>query len=144
MATNAQFTAQPILEIFAAGITADTSRSSPATASTTLCSGPAVAAGNGIGKRISRVVVTEVNAAGAGTANVIRFWLSTDGGTTKRLFVEKAVPQITSSGTAIGFRVEIPELVGLVLPGAVSNAPTLYFSTHSAVTYHVTIESGLL
>ena len=144
MATSAQFTTQPIIENFVAGITADTSRSSPATASTALCSGPAVAAAGGVGKRINRVVVQEVNAIGAGTANVIRFWVSTDGGTTKRLFVEKAVPAITSSATAIGYRIEVPELVGMVLPGAVSNAPALYFSTHAAVTYHVTIESGLL
>lgn len=144
MATSAQFTSQPIIENFIAGVTADTSRSSPATASTILCSGPAVAAAGGVGKRINRVVVTEVNAIGAGTANVIRFWTSTDGGTTKRLFVEKAVAAITSSATAIGFRIEVPELVGMVLPGAASNPPTLYFSTHAAVTYHVTIESGLL
>jgi hypothetical protein len=143
MATSAQFTSQPIIEVFVAGITADTSRSAPS-AVTTLCSGPAVAAANGVGKRINRVVVTEVNAVGAGTANVIRFWISTDGGTTERLFVEKAVPAITSTATAIGFRIEVPELVGLVLPGAASNPPTLYFSTHAGVTYHVTIESGLL
>ena len=144
MATTAQFTSQPILETFTAGITADTSRSNPSTASTLLSSGPAVAAASGVGKRINRVVIEEVNAIGAGTANVVRFWLSTDGGTTKRLFVEKATTSVTSSSTAIGYRTEVPELVGMVLPGAVSNAPSLYFSTHAAVTYHVTIESGLL
>jgi hypothetical protein len=144
MATSAQFTAQPILETFTAGITADTSRSNPSTASTLLCAGPAVAAANGVGKRINRVIVEEVNAIGAGTANVVRFWLSTDGGTTKRLYVEKAITSVTSSSTAIGYRTEVPELVGLVLPGAASNAPSIYFSTHAAVTYHVTVESGLL
>jgi hypothetical protein len=142
MATQPQYTTQPIIELFSVAST-DTSRSAPST-TTTLCAGPAVAAASGVGKRINRVVVNEVNAIGAGTANVIRFWTSTDGGTTKRLFVEKAVAAITSSSTAIGFRIEVPELVGMVLPGAVSNAPTLYMSSHLSATYHVIIESGLL
>jgi hypothetical protein len=142
MATAAQYVTQPIVEIFSVAST-DTSRSAPTT-TTTLCSGPAVAAASGVGKRILRVIVTEVNAVGAGTANVVRFWISTDGGTTKRLYCERAVPSITSSTTAVGFRAEISELVGLVLPGATSNAPTLYMSSHSAATYHVVIESGLL
>jgi hypothetical protein len=103
-----------------------------------------VAAANGVGKRINRVTVTEVNAIGADTANVIRFWISTNGGSTDLLLVEKAVPAITSSSTAIGFRIEVPELVGLILPGAASNPPTLYMSSHLAATYHVIIESGLL
>ena len=142
MATQPQYTTQPIVEVFSVAST-DTSRSAPSTL-TTLCSGPAVAAANGVGKRINRVTVTEVNAIGAGTANVIRFWISTDGGSNDRLLVEKAVPAITSSSTAIGFRIEVPELVGLILPGAASNPPTLYMSSHLAATYHVIIESGLL
>jgi hypothetical protein len=142
MATQPQYTTQPIVEVFSVAST-DTSRSAPSTV-TTLCSGPAVAAANGVGKRINRVTVTEVNAIGAGTANVIRFWISTDGGSTDRLLVEKAVPAITSSSTAIGFRIEVPELVGLILPGAASNPPTLYMSSHLSATYHVIIESGLL
>lgn len=142
MATSAQYVTQPIVEIFSVAST-DTSRSAPTT-TTTLCAGPAVAAASGVGKRILRVVVNEVNAAGAGTANVIRFWISTDGGTTKRLYCERAVPAITSSSTAIGFRTEINELVGLVLPGATSNAPALYMSSHLAATFHVVVESGLL
>jgi len=142
MATSAQYVTQPIVEIFSVAST-DTSRSAPTT-TTTLCAGPAVTAASGVGKRILRVVVNEVNAAGAGTANVIRFWISTDGGTTKRLYCERAVPAITSSSTAIGFRTEINELVGLVLPGAASNAPALYMSSHLAATFHVVVESGLL
>ena len=94
MATTAQYVAQPIVEIYSVAST-DTSRSAPTT-TTTLCSGPAVAAADGKGKRILRVIVNEVNAVGAGTANVIRFWISTDGGTTKRLYCERAVPAITS------------------------------------------------
>lgn len=142
MATTAQYVAQPIVEIYSVAST-DTSRSAPST-TTTLCSGPAVAAADGKGKRILRVIVNEVNAVGAGTANVIRFWISVDGGTTKRLYCERAVPAITSSSTAVGFRTEISELVGLVLPAASSNAPTLYMSSHLAATYHVVVESGTL
>lgn len=148
MATTAQYVAQPILESFASGTTANTSRSAPGASNIlTLCSGPTASPGSGVGKRILRVTVVECNAVGAGTANVIRFWLSTDGGTTKYLLCEKAVPSVTSSTTAIGYRTDVPELVGLVLPGAASNPPTLYFTFHNTAAaggYHITIESGLL
>lgn len=143
MATNAQYTAQPILECFQCSLTGDTSRSAP-TNTATLCAGPATAAAAGVGKRILRVIVQEVNAAGAGTANVIRFWLANPSTGTKTLYAERAVPSITSSGTAVGFRAEMTELAGLLLPGATSNAATLYISAHTTATFHVIVESGLL
>lgn len=143
MATTAQYTAQPILECFQCSLTGDTSRSAP-TNTATLCAGPTTAAGNGVGKRVFRVIVQEVNAAGAGTANVIRFWLANPSTGTKTLYAERAVPSITSSGTAVGYRAEMTELVGLLLPGASSNPPTLYISAHTTATFHVTVESGLL
>lgn len=143
MATQPQYTAQPIIEAFSVAST-DTSRSNPSTASTALCAGPTTAAANGVGKRILRVTVTEVNAIGAGTANVLRFWLEPSGSSTKYLICEKAIPSVTSSTTAIGYRTEIPELAGLVLPGAASDPAQLYASSHLAATYHITIESGLL
>jgi len=143
MATTAQYTAQPIVESFSAVNTTDTSRSAPTT-TTALAAGPTTAAGNGVGKRINKVTVTEVNAAGAGVANVIRFWIEPSGSSTKYLMVEKAPTSITSSSTAIGYRTEIPELVGLILPGAASDPAQLYFSAHLNASYHITIESGLL
>jgi len=144
MATTAQYTAQPIIEGFASAATADTSRSNPTTSSTALCAGPTVAAAAGVGKRILRVTVNEINAVGANTAGVLRFWVSPTAGGTKYLLCEKAVPSTTSTTTSGGWRTEVPELVGLVLPGAASSPPTLYVSSQTATAYHIVIESGLL
>jgi hypothetical protein len=142
MATTAQYTAQPIIEGFSVAST-DTSRSAPST-TTTLAAGPTSAAANGVGKRILRVTVNEVNAIGAGTANVVRFWIAATSNGTKYLLAEKVVTAVTSSATAAGFRFEVPELVGLVLPGHATTPATIFASSHSAATYHVVIESGLL
>jgi len=142
MATTAQYTAQPIIEGFSVAST-DTSRSAPTT-TTTLAAGPTTAAANGVGKRILRVTVNEVNAIGAGTANVVRFWVAATSSGTKYLLAEKVITSVTSSATAAGFRFEVPELVGLVLPGHATTPATIFASSHSAATYHVVIESGLL
>lgn len=142
MATTAQYTAQPIIEGFSVAST-DTSRSAPST-TTTLAAGPTTAAANGVGKRILRVTVNEVNAIGAGTANVVRFWIAATSNGTKYLLAEKVITAVTSSATAAGFRFEVPELVGLVLPGHATTPATIFASSHSAATYHVVIESGLL
>jgi hypothetical protein len=142
MATTAQYTAQPIIEGFSVAST-DTSRSAPST-TTTLAAGPTTTAANGVGKRILRVKVNEVNAIGAGTANVVRFWIAATSSGTKYLLAEKVVTAVTSSATAAGFSFEVPELVGLVLPGHATTPATIFASSHSAATYHVVIESGLL
>ena len=109
-----------------------------------MAAGPTTAAAAGVGKRILRVTVNEVNAIGAGTANVVRFWIAATSNGTKYLLAEKVVTAVTSSATAAGFRFEVPELVGLVLPGHATTPATLFASSHSAATYHVVIESGLL
>lgn len=142
MATTAQYTAQPIIEGFSVAST-DTSRSAPST-TTTLAAGPATTAAAGVGKRILRVTVNEVNAIGAGTANVLRFWIAATSSGTKYLLAEKVITSVTSSATASGFRIEVPELVGLILTGHATTPATLFASSHSAATYHVVIESGLL
>ena len=142
MATTAQYTAQPIIEGFSVAST-DTSRSAPST-TTTLAAGPATTAAAGVGKRILRVTVNEVNAIGAGTANVVRFWIAATSNGTKYLLAEKVITAVTSSATAAGFRFEVPELVGLVLPGHATTPATIFASSHSAATYHIVIESGLL
>ena len=142
MATTAQYTAQPIIEGFSVANT-DTSRSTAA-AGMTLSQGPTTTAAAGVGKRILRVTVNEVNAIGAGTANVVRFFIAPTSGSTKYLLAEKVITSVTSSATAAGFRVEVPELVGLILTGHATTPATLYATSHSAATYHVVIESGLL
>ncbi len=63
MATQSQFVAQPVLEYAVIG-TADTAATA-ATAIATVATGPAVAAGSGVGKRISRV---SVNIPGTSTS----------------------------------------------------------------------------
>jgi hypothetical protein len=137
MATTAQYTAQPILE-YAQVTTADTSRTAP-TNSVEITAGPNVTAGAGVGKRITRITV---HATVTTTAGMIRFFASLDSGTTKRLILEKPVPAITVSATASAFRFEVPELVGLILPGGTANK--IYASTEKSETFNIVVESGLL
>ena len=142
MATSAQYVTTPVLEIMQ-GITADTSRTAPTAANTYLiCQGPATASASGVGKRITRVTVS---ATGTTTAGVIRFWISVDTGTTKRLILEKIVAANTPSTTNPVVRFDVPELVGLVLPGTVSSAVTsLYATTNNTETFNFLVESGTL
>lgn len=137
MATTAQFTAQPNLE-YSQLTTANTARDGTGTL-VTIASGPAAAAGVGVGERISRVLV---QATGTTTAGVIRFFLSLDSGTTNRLICEKLVPAITPSTTVVAYRMEVAELVGFILPGG--GTAVLRASTNNSETFNVVVESGLL
>jgi len=141
MATSAQYVSTPVIEVSQV-TTADTSRTAPTTTSL-ICSGPSVASASGIGKRILRIVIQSVNST---TAGAVRIWISTDGGTTKRLLVERVIPAITATaGTTPPYRSEVPELVGLVLPGTISsNATNLYASTNVSETFNIVVESGTL
>ena len=142
MATSAQYVTTPVIEI-TQGTTADTSRTAPTAGNTYLvCQGPATASASGIGKRITRVTVA---ATGTTTAGVIRFWISVDTGTTKRLILEKIIVANTPSTTNPIVRFDVPELVGLVLPGTVSSAVTsLYATTNNTETFNFLVESGQL
>lgn len=137
MATTAQFTAQPNLE-YSQLTAANTNRDGTGTL-VTVASGPSAAAAAGVGERINRVIV---QATGTTTAGVIRFYLSLDSGTTNRLILEKLVPAITPGTSVAAFRMEVAELVGLVLPGG--NTNLLRASTNNAETFNVIVESGLL
>jgi hypothetical protein len=137
MATTAQFTAQPIIDI-AQVSTANTNRDGTGTI-VTVATGPASSAGSGVGKRINRVIV---HATGTTTAGVIRFFVSLDSGTTNRLILERLVPAITPSTSTVAFRSEIGELVGMILPGG--GAAMIRASTNNAETFNITVESGLL
>lgn len=141
MASTAQYTAQPILE-YAQVTTADTSLTSPTT-STTVCSGPAVAAASGVGKRINRVTIVPTATTSATT---IRFFITLDNGTTKRLLVEKIIPAVTvTAGSTAVPRQEVPELVGLILPGGTGGSTcSLIASTSVTATTNIIVESGLL
>jgi hypothetical protein len=137
MATTAQFTVQPTLE-YSQLTTANTNRDGTGTI-VTVASGPAASAAAGVGKRISRVTV---QAPGTTTNGVIRFYLSLDNGTTNRLICEKLVASITPSTSIAAFRMEVNELVGLILPGG--NTALLRASTNNTETFNVIVESGLL
>jgi hypothetical protein len=141
MATQPQYAAIPVVEVSQV-TTADTSRTTLTTGAT-VAAGPSAVAGAGVGKRITRVTVC---ATGTTTAGAIRFWISTDGGTTDRMIVERSVPAITvSTGTTPPFRTEITELVGLVLPGTTGgNATNLYASTNNSETFNIVVESATL
>ena len=114
MATTAQYTAQPILE-YAQVTTAETSRTAP-TNVVEITAGPNVSPANGVGKRILRVVV--------------------------QLIVEKLVPAITPSTSVAAWRTEVPELVGLIIPGGTANK--IYATTNNTETFNIIVESGLL
>ena len=137
MATTAQFTAQPTIDI-AQVSTANTNRDGTGTI-VTVATGPSATAANGVGKRIMRVTVA---ATGTTTAGVIRFYISTDNGTTNRLICERLVTAITPSTSVAIFRSEIGELVGLTLVGG-GNC-LLRASTNNAETFNIMVESGLL
>lgn len=146
MATSAQYTAQPIIECTEVGSgAASTSRSAPSTAPVEIAVGPSVAGANGVGKRINKVTVVDVNTdTTANTPTVVRFWIQEVNSNTYFLLCEKAIPANTPSSTVIGHRVEVPELVGLILPGHATDPASLHVTSHLASKYHITVESGLL
>jgi hypothetical protein len=137
MATTAQYTAQPIINYVQIS-TANTNRDGTGTLGT-LITGPSTAAANGVGERINRIII---QATSTTTDGAVRFYLSLDGGTTKRLVADKDVTAITAAFSTSPFRTEVPELVGLILPGG-GNA-VIYVSTEKAETFNIICESGRL
>jgi hypothetical protein len=137
MATTAQFTAQPTIDISQVS-TANTNRDGTGTI-VTVATGPSTTAAAGVGERINRVTI---HATGTTTAGVIRFYISLDSGTTNRLICERLVTAITPSTSVAAFRTEVGELVGLILPGG--GAAMLRASTNNAETFNIMVESGLL
>lgn len=145
MATTAQFVSAPIIDITQIGPTAFAGRTGGGTIGNEVilvCSGPTFIAGPGVGKRITRGIIQGVSGNSAG---VIKFFISPDGGTTRRLYLEKPVTSTSATPTSSSYRTEIPELIGFVFPGisGTSNVQ-LYAATHAGDTYNIVIESGTL
>lgn len=138
MATTAQYTAQPILE-YSQVTTAQTTLDNPASNAVKISTGPSTSAAAGVGQRVNRVVI---QATGNTTAGFVRIYLSLDSGTTKRLVAEKAVTAATVSSTVAAYRSEVPEIVGLILPGG--GVAELYATTHNTETFNIIVESGRL
>lgn len=140
MATTAQFVSQPTLEISQIS-TLNTARDGTGTISL-VCAGPTTTSAAGIGKRINRVIV---QATGTTTPGMVRFFISNDGSVTDRLITEKPISAITPSGTIAAYRSEVSELVGFVLPGAVSGSTSgIWASTNNGETFNIIVESGIL
>lgn len=141
MATTAQYTAQPIVEI-AQVQTANTARDGTGTI-VDVSIAPNVAPGPGVGKRIQRVTLSR---AGTTAATVVTFFYTTDNGVTNRLICEVAVPAYTASTTTAQVEVYVPMLVGFTIPGDNTGNTKLRAATQVAVAspINITVESGLL
>lgn len=140
MATNAQYVSTPVIEITLIN-TANTARDGTGTMGL-VAAGPTSASAAGVGKRINRISVTANQTT---TAGVVRFFGSLDSNATKRLICEKLVPANTPSTSNPVVRFEVPELVGMVLPGTVGGLTAgLFASTNAGETFTVMVESGTL
>lgn len=140
MAATAQYVAQPVVDTAQVSV-ANTNRDGTGTI-VTVAAGPTAAPANGVGKRITRVSIVRT---GTSTATVVCLYYSPDNGTTNRLIAEVAVPAYTASTTSAQTVVEVPTLIGFVIPGAASNPPCIRASTQVVQTapLNVIIESGL-
>lgn len=135
MATSAQYATAPTLEV-AQVSTANTNRDGTGT-TVRVAQGPSVAAASGVGKRIVGVYIQAVSTT---TTGMIRFFISTDGGTTKRLIDEVVVNAITPAAGTPAFSATAAALVGLVLTGQVSSLNCeIYASTEKAETFNIVV-----
>lgn len=135
MATSAQYSTSPTIDVSQL-TTANTNRDGSGT-TVEIAAGPTTASGSGVGKRIVGVVV---KATGTTTLGMIRFFLSVDGGTTKRLVDEVAVAAVTASATQAAWSGIAPNLSQIILPGQVSsNTQKLYASTEKSETFNVIV-----
>ena len=143
MASTAQYVSQPTVDIAQIpSTTANANRDGTGTI-VTIASGPAVAAGAGVGKRISRATVQRT---GTTTATNVTFFYSPDNGTTNRFLGEIFLPAYTTGTTTVSTEVSVSFLVGFTIPGAATNTPCIRASTtvSQSVPINVVIEGGLL
>lgn len=129
MASTAQYVATPKNGV-AQVSTANTNRDGTGTLATVYTAGT-----NG-----SRIDALQIQAAATTTAGMVRFFISNDGGTTKRLVGEVAITAITPSATVAAFNTTIGNgITGSFLSkGLVMQASAiLYASTHNAETFNI-------
>jgi hypothetical protein len=88
----------------------------------------------------SRVELVRVKAAVTTTAGMVRLFVSTDGGTTKRLIAELVVTAVTVGASTPSFEGEWVPTRPLVLPAAA----VLYASTHNAEAINCFAHGGNL
>jgi hypothetical protein len=97
MASTPNFASADILAVTAIAATANTNHDGSGTLST-LFTGT-----NGLTQRIDAIAVNASAAAAVTTQGKIRFFISTDSGTTKRKLGELNVPPLTPTATVSGF-----------------------------------------
>lgn len=134
--TSPIFELEPILG-FAALTAANTARDGTGTV-TTLVTGAAE------GTRVDAITFTSAQAtAAANSAMVGRVFLSTDGGTTWRLFDEIAISAITASNTAVGARNRLNYAQGILLRNAnYKIGVTISVRAGAQDDHHVTAQGG--
>lgn len=122
MANSPAFAATP-RNTFAQVTTANTNRDGTGTPVSVFTAGP-------VGSKIEEIVV---EAVGTTTAGMVRIFLSSDGGTTYRLFDEFPVAAVTPSGTVAVFRAS-KKYTNLLLSGTMWH---LAATTHNTETFNV-------
>jgi hypothetical protein len=141
MSTSAQYATAPGNEYVQIS-SANTNRDGTGSLGT-VCSGPATTSGAGVGKRLRRITIT---ATGTTTAGMVRFFISNDNGTTKRLIYEQVVSAITVGASTAGFTATPQYFEGMVLGGRSDGTSAtnviLYASTHNAETFNIVAEWG--
>ena len=128
MATAPAYAANPRSIDIAQISTANTNRDGTGTIGT-------VATGSAAGFRVFTVVA---QATVTTTAGMVRLYLSTDSGTTWRLFDEIPVSAVTPSASAAAFRGR-REYANLILTGTTNR---LGASTHNAETFNVVAQGA--
>ncbi len=87
----------------------------------------------------ARIDAIQIQATATTTAGMIRFFISIDGGTTKRLIGEVPVTAKTPSATVSAFSSLVTNTSGFLLKGLVLQANAiLYATTEKAESFHVT------
>lgn len=92
--------------------------------------------GSAAGDAIEQVII---QATGNTTAGVVRFFLTTNGGSTKNLIDEVSIAGVTPNGTTQAFRTIASDLTGLILT---SSQEILYASTNNAETFNVIVQKA--
>jgi hypothetical protein len=124
MANTPNFASTPLAPDLIQISTANTNRDGTGTLGTFVT-------GTAGGIVIEQITIT---ATGTTTAGMIRFFLSVDGGTNKRLIYEQQVSAQIPSATVPAFSIESVPLNGLVL---LTTNTILYVSTEKAETFNV-------
>lgn len=125
MASTAQYATTPKNGVAQVSV-ANTNRDGTGTLSTVFTAGAS-------GSRLDALVV---QATSTTTAGIVRFFISNDGGTTKRLVGEVAVTAATPSATVLAFSTTVTS--GFMANGLVLQANAiLYASTHNAETFNI-------